>query len=184
MNNYLTMDYHMTFLEEAYTIQMDDFVKEKQNVFLEEINLENEKDSPYNVFVDTSFYNHIVSIHFVIYIYTGGAHDIRFDKVYYYDLEKNKEVNILDIVDLNENFLDLLSCEAYQYLKKEKYGLIYDDEYLLKDGLSPIKENFEYLVFENNSLKVVFPPYQVGPWSSGEINFSIPYQKIANYLKV
>lgn len=184
MNNYLVMDYHMTFLEEAGTVQMDDFVKEKQNEFLGEIKAENEKGSTYNVFVDTSFYNHIVSVHFVIYTYTGGAHDIRFDKVYYYDLEKNKEIHISDIVNLSENFLSLLSHESYQYLKAEKSELIYDDDYLLKDGIRPIKENFGYLIFESDSLKVVFPPYQVGPWSSGEINALISYQVIEDYLKV
>ena len=150
----------------------------------QEIKTENEKGSTYNVLVEPTFYHHIVSVHFVIYAYTGGAHDIRFDKVYYYDLEKNKEISIMDIVNFNDDFLDLLSYEAYQYLKKEKLDLVYDDEYLLKDGLSPTKENFDYLVFENNSLKIIFPPYQVGPWSSGEINALIPYQMIEDYLKV
>lgn len=184
MNNYLTMDYHITYIEEVNTIQLDDFIKAKQNEFLGEIKAENEKGSTYNVLVEPTFYHHIVSVHFVIYAYTGGAHDIRFDKVYYYDLEKNKEISIMDIVNFNDDFLDLLSYEAYQYLKKEKLDLVYDDEYLLKDGLSPTKKNFDYLVFENNSLKIIFPPYQVGPWSSGEINALIPYQMIEDYLKV
>lgn len=184
MNNYLIMDYHMSYLEEASSVQMDAFIKEKQDEFLEEIKENNEKGSTYNMMVDTSFYKHIASIHFTLYMYSGGAHDIRFDKVYYYDLNQNKEIDVSKIFDFNEEFLGLLSNESYHYLKKEKLELIFEDDYLLKDGLSPLKENFKYLILENDSLKVLFPPYQVGPWSSGEIIASIPYQVIADYLKV
>ena len=110
MNNYLTMDYHMTYIEEVSTIQLDDFIKAKQNEFLGEIKSENEKGSTYNVLVEPTFYHHIVSVHFVIYAYTGGAHDIRFDKVYYYDLEKNKEISIMDIVNFNDDFTAGFCC--------------------------------------------------------------------------
>ena len=184
MNNYLIMDYHMTYLEEASFICLDAFIKEKQNKFLEEIKANNEKGSTYNIMVSMSFYKHIASIHFTLYMYSGGAHDIRFDKVYYYDLNQNKEMDGSKIFVLNEEFLEILSKEAYQYLKKEKPELIYADDYLLKDGLRPTKENFGYLILENDSLKVIFPPYQVGPWSSGEIIASISYQVIADYLKI
>ena len=39
-------------------------------------------------------------------------------------------------------------------------------------------------MFEEENLKIIFPPYQVGPWSSGEIDVLIPYFKIEKYLKI
>ena len=55
---------------------------------------------------------------------------------------------------------------------------------MVRDGLKPIKENFQYLVFDEDSLKIVFPPYQVGPWSSKKIIVAIPYLELASYLKI
>ena len=184
MNNYLTMDYHMTYIEEVNTIQLDDFIKAKQNEFLGEIKTENEKGSTYNVLVEPTFYHHIVSVHFVIYAYTGGAHDIRFDKVYYYDLEMGKEVVLEDLLTLNSSFYVEIQKYALEQLLSEKTDVIYEDENLILEGLQADKSHFKYFMFLKDGIQILFPPYQVGPWSSGEISVSIPYQSIAKYLKI
>ncbi len=182
MNNDVFM--YQEFYIEQVSLEVEDFIREKQNVFIEEINLETEKGSTYHIFYDTSKYQDILSIHFVLSVYSGGAHDIRFDRVYYYDLNCHEEIFLDDILMYDESFLEELSVLAKDILLKEKNDVIFDDEVILDEGLMPTATNFQYLMFEEQNLKVIFPPYQVGPWSSGAIDILIPYSKIVKYLKV
>ena len=179
MNNYFIMNYQD---EIVFDYGIDDFVKEKQQEFLEEF--DGDKNSSFYTLLDFSTYHDIVSMHYTYYVYQGGAHDIRMDRIYYWSLQKKSEVFLADLVTLNEEFLRKLSDFSYDYLNTYKKELIYDDDYMVRDGLKPIKENFQYLVFDEDSLKIVFPPYQVGPWSSKEIIVAIPYLELASYLKI
>ncbi len=184
MNNYIDITYQEMYLEDVYQIYLEEFIREKQAVFLEEIRGESAKGSTYRMDVDTSYYHGIASIHLILYVYSGGAHDIRFDRIYYYDLEMGKEVALEDLLTLNSNFYVEIQKYALEELKKEKEDLIYEDEKLFLDGLQPDSLHFRYFMFNEDKLQLLFPPYQVGPWSSGEINVFIPYQNIAKYLKV
>ena len=165
MNNDVFM--YQEFYIEQVSLEVEDFIREKQNVFIEEIKLETEKGSTYHIFYDTSKYQ-----------------DIRFDRVYYYDLNCHEEIFLDDILMYNESFLEELSVLAKDILLKEKNDVIFDDEVILDEGLMPTATNFQYLMFEEQNLKVIFPPYQVGPWSSGAIDVLIPYSKIVKYLKI
>ena len=183
MNNYLAMDYQFVYLED-YQDSLDQFIEEEQNKFIGEIQLENEKGSTYRVSCDIYFYHDLVSIHFVLYTYQGGAHDIRYDKVVYYGLDDHKKKTLDDIIVNKQEFLEKISILAKEELLNEKKELIYEDDYMLQDGLNPTDQNYQYLVFGEDSLKIIFPPYQVGPWSSGEIHAIIPYLDIASFLKL
>ena len=184
MNNYIDITYQEMVLEDVYQIYLEEFIREKQAVFLEEIRGESAKGSTYRMDVDTSYYHGIASIRLIMYVYSGGAHDIRFDRIYYYDLEMGKEVALEDLLTLNSNFYVEIQKYALEKLKKEKENLIYEDEKLFLDGLQPDSLHFQYFMFNEDKLQLLFPPYQVGPWSSGEISVSIPYQSIAKYLKI
>ena len=96
----------------------------------------------------------------------------------------HEEIFLDDILMYNESFLEELSVLAKDILLKEKNDVIFDDEVILDEGLMPTATNFQYLMFEEQNLKVIFPPYQVGPWSSGAIDVLIPYSKIVKYLKI
>lgn len=166
------------------SLEVNDFIFEKQNRFLEEIQLEVEKGSTYHTFYDTSMYQDIISVHLVLFVYSGGAHDIRFDRVYYYDIKNHKEILLKDILEYNESLLNELSTLSKEFLLEKKQDVIFDEEDILEEGLEATFNRFQYLMFEEENLKIIFPPYQVGPWSSGEIDVLIPYFKIEKYLKI
>lgn len=174
------MEIQESYFEEAVSVPLETFIKEKENVFLEKVKGESDKDSTYNIFYDVAIYQDIASIHFILYVYSGGAHDIRFDQVVYYDLNALKEVFFSDLVQDNQEFYQFVRSFSKEKLLNESKDLIYDDMFLFEDGL----EKIPYFVFESNHFQVIFPPYQVGPWSSGEIHVEIPYSLIASYLKI
>ena len=51
MNNDVFM--YQEFYIEQVSLEVEDFIREKQNVFIEEIKLETEKGSTYHIFYDT-----------------------------------------------------------------------------------------------------------------------------------
>ena len=184
MNNYANIFYQEMDIGEVYSLDLDEVIKEKQNELLEEIKGENAKESTYNISYKLNFYHDIVTIYFTVYVYSGGAHDIRYDKTYYYDLNHGKSLKLADLITNENEFFKKISILSKEILENEKKDLIYKDTYLVEDGLKPTKEKFLNIIFEADSLKIIFPPYQVGPWSSGEITVKIPYQDIAQYLKI
>ena len=184
MNNYIYTEYMEMNYEEIYSIYLDEFIQKKEKLFLQEIKDESSKGSTYRLNYDISYYHDIASIHFVIYVYSGGAHDIRFDRVYYYDLASLKELYLSDVIENEELFLEELKDLAKEELLKEHKNDIYEDQELLDIGLEGTKENYCNLFFTKDGLHILFPPYQVGPWKSGEIIVNIPFEKIAKYLKI
>lgn len=174
------MYYQLIYVEQD--IDLEDFILEKKMQTLEEIKEENGKESTYHSSYEVFIYQNIISLHITFYVYSGGAHDIRYDQVFYYDLEHKREIFVEDLLKLNEDFLQTISKLAEEQLKEMKKEMIYDDAFLLEEGIKPVKENYRYLMFEEDQLQIIFPPYQVGPWSSGAITVQIPYFKIAKYL--
>ena len=184
MNNYIYAEYLEMAWEEVYSVYLDDFIKLKENKFLEEIKNDSIKGSTYRISYDVTYYHDLASVHFVLYLYSGGAHDIRFDRVYYYDLNLLKELTLSDIIEEPDHFLEDIKGIAKEELLTNHSNDIYEDENLLESGLEATLENYRYLLFDRDGLHVLFPPYQVGPWSSGEIMVVIPYERIAKYLKI
>ncbi len=121
----------------------------------------------------------IYSIHFKILRFVGGAHYERDDMIFYYDRKNNKELFIDDLVSNKVLFYNTLKEECKKYLldNKEVLGTYYDNEMIL-EGL----ENIEFVTFGDDYVWVIFPPYSVGPWSSGEILVPIKYEVINRYL--
>ena len=95
-----------------------------------------------------------------------------------------KEVALEDLLTLNSSFYVEIQKYALEQLLSEKTDVIYEDENLILEGLQADKSHFKYFMFLKDGIQILFPPYQVGPWSSGEISVSIPYQSIAKYLKI
>ena len=75
---------YQVHIEES--IMLDMFIIEKKNEFLSSIEPTVAKKSTYDLSYDIKFYKNIASLHYILYVDSGGAHSIRYDKVFYYDL--------------------------------------------------------------------------------------------------
>lgn len=182
MNNYINMEFYDTICIEK-SVLLDKFAVDKKNEFLSNVEQEIAKKSIYNLSYNIYFYKNIASLHYVLYVDSGGAHSIRYDKIFYYDLVNNKELFLEDLIANQESFFNKLSTLSKSLLK-EKQKLLYDEIKMIENGLSPTIENFHLLIFDVDNIQIIFPPYQVGPWSSGAINIKIPYLNVGKYLKI
>lgn len=160
---------------------INNYISEKEQEFWDIVKDYKLKNYSFNINYDKYNYKNIETVHFIIYQYVGGAHDERFDEIFYYDKQNKKQLMISDLLIINDSFYEKLSLLAREKLTSQK-DLLFQGE-MLEDGLKGVPTNYKYLIFTDEGLKIVFPPYQIGPWSSGEIDVIIPYQSISEYLK-
>ena len=161
------------------------YINNKKNEFessIEELEYTPENKYDFKTTYEVNEDSNTLGVHLTIYEYTGGAHYIREDKSFYYDKNENKEVDITNF--LEENSLDRLGSIAYYYIMKysEDNNLEFDKEWV-KIGLENNISNFEHFRFIDKGLELIFPPYQVAYYASGEVKIVIPYEELNGIVK-
>jgi len=182
VNVEIKIDYPM-YENKNFNKKIKNYIKEQEQEFKKTIeNYQDEKDYDFFVNYTKEIMNNRETLHLTIFAYTGGAHHERIDNIFYYDRKNQKELQLSDILDNSKEFYETISTIARKKLKENKKELIFSGDFL-EEGLEPKSENFKLLIFTKEGLKIIFPPYQVGPWSSGAIEIVIPYDEISQYLK-
>ena len=69
--------------------------------------------------------------------------------------------------------------ELMQYSAKEGY---INTDNLIQSGAAPDMNNFNNWVIKNDSLKIIFKPYQVGPYVMGIQTVSIPLSDMTEMI--
>lgn len=161
------------------------FVKNKRKQFIDIVdNSGRVESSKYNLIinVNNNEFNNVASIHAISFAYTGGAHYVREDESYVYDLRNNKYINFSDIL-VNNDFskIEPIILESLYNFAKEK-EIILNEEWV-RSGISPSNNNYKYFYFSESGLNILFLPYQVASWADGEITITIPYEKLEGILK-
>ncbi|MCR5563651.1 MAG: DUF3298 and DUF4163 domain-containing protein [Desulfovibrio sp.] len=119
----------------------------------------------------------VVSVVFYLYTYTGGAHGNRECVCFNLDLQNGRELQLGDLFDNPRSALDLLSDWSRTALKKQ---LAEDaDETMIRAGTEPDAENFDCLVLQEGGVRILFPVYQVAPWSVGEQRVFMPVSALS-----
>lgn len=180
----ITINYPV-YKDEQFNKKIKDFIKTQKNSFIEKVmelknkRISHNKTYNLNIKYDVEDNKEIYSIHFIISYYLGGSKYKREDAVFYYDYKNNKELTWNDLFKDEEKTLNVLSK-----LSKEKLNKLDIRLYSQFDkGIKPIKENFSNILFLEKGIKVIFPPYQVAPWSTGEVDIAISYNELDKTLK-
>lgn len=158
--------------EETYNDIISKFEKNVQDLKL----LEDNRKFSLNVNFTEYTYNNYISFLITYSCDYGGAHpDIDVVTVNYN--KKDKEfVDINKLIEKNKEILSVFSNISYESLKdkiEEK-----EDSNMLKQGTSPIKNNFTKFVFSKDGIILFFPNYSIAPYYLGNFEIKIPYSKI------
>lgn len=135
-----------------------------------------------NIQYEITSTDRLYSIHFITYKYLEGAHYERTDSIYYYDYIDNDLINWDNLFKNKKEALEELSILSTAGLKQKYKEYIYSDKTMFEEGVSPIKKNYKYIMFSDNHIEIFFPPYQVAPWSSGDLSLKIGYGDINDIL--
>lgn len=120
-----------------------------------------------------------ISIELNHYQFTGGAHGNYFALGYNIRTSDGKNLTLKDIItsdsfDILTDECEQAILESYQTNTLIEAGL-FEDEIVLEDD--------QDFYITPTSLVIQFDPYEIGPYSMGEIIAEIPFKKIKDILK-
>lgn len=185
--------------EKNYTLKIDypkidnkeidekvaNYIKEKKEEFLkitEELKEETSIKTDLSITYTLKELFDYQALHISVYSYTGGAHYNKEEKSYYYNPKTGEEVNIEEFLE-DDKLQDLSNLAYYYTIKHYKdENKEYNEEWI-KEGTSQDVSNFSYFDITEDGLKILFPTYQVGPYSDGEIEITIPEEDLEGIIK-
>ena len=118
-------------------------------------------------------------LEFVDYFYTGGAHGLSQQTYITLDLQKNKIVSLNELFDDEVDYSTQLKQLITEQIKKqtdhEKY--FFDDFY---DRIV-IRENQNFYVTADGDLVLIFNVYEIAPYSTGVVHFTLKKDELKGY---
>lgn len=178
---------------------------EHYNSFLSMVEVPGEADCEYDHFGDGADYyypsdeewqisgttllsGHYLAINMSGYNYAGGAHGMPYEDQYLFDLNTGDYIEFSDLYEGTEDELKEVVAEATKLnceeiiANGEYYGYtpyysddpdeVYDEAYEL---VSLDSVSFE---FTEEGVRVVYAPYDMGPFASGFIYVTVPYEDL------
>ena len=113
----------------------------------------------------------IISISITSYTNTGGAHGNTVITFLNFDAQTGNRIHTTDLIKNLEGFKTL----AASYFKKA----ITEEDLLFKPNSFQLPENMGYV---EEGIHLLYNTYEVAPYSTGIIEFTIPFEKAAPFL--
>ena len=156
---------------------LNGYISNFKKSVLEGNDLPNQYFSLYILYTKYEFEDYLSYV-FRVSTFLGGAHPDNTIFTINYDKKNDEFIDINDLIKKNNKILQIMSIESRENFFKNplfKDKLVYD---MMLEGTSNSKDNFKNFVFSKDGLIIFFPQYQVAPYSYGEFNVTIPYDKI------
>ncbi|MBU0750426.1 RsiV family protein [Patescibacteria group bacterium] len=115
-----------------------------------------------------------VSYEYSIYADTMGAHPNLYFRTFTFNLNTGDLMTLKDLFPNDPGYLETVSGLSRDSLR-EQLGEYANTEYL-EDGTTPMEVNFQNFVVDGDTLVIIFPPYQVGPYALGVQRVEIPLE--------
>lgn len=118
------------------------------------------------------------------YVYMGGAHGLETRNYYNYSLRTGKLISENDLYTGNyiQNLSDLIKKriveQSHESGNQEPILSLEDTDY----WTDSIKPNGNFYITDE-SINYVFNPYEIAPYSMGETEVVLPFDRIRSYLK-
>ncbi|MBI3571919.1 DUF3298 domain-containing protein [Candidatus Kaiserbacteria bacterium] len=124
---------------------------------------------------------HTLSYLFTTYADTLGAHPNTFFTTLTFDTASGALLALSDLFESGSDYLGTFSKLARQMLPAVIGPGASTD--FIDPGTTPDEKNFQNFFFDNKDFVLLFPPYQVAPYSDGPQTLRIPASELKNILK-
>lgn len=114
----------------------------------------------------------VLSIHFEGYGFTGGAHPYHFLPTSNFGIRSGKP-SVLTIDDVTTNRKDVSKIVLTKVSRKPGADWVTDGELKVLS-----KEQWRMFVITRRGLHFLFPPYEMGPYSSGSFEVDLPWNQV------
>ena len=114
--------------------------------------------------------------------YTGGAHNIQETIFLTYDLQKKKllDINALFKTEFQADFKNHIIEHLKSQFDNNQNKTLAEMGFIVSEEDFPIKGNF-YVT--ESALHIHYNPYEIGPYSTGDIHLKIPLKDIQKWLR-
>jgi hypothetical protein len=124
--------------------------------------------------------SHTISYVFNIYEDTLGAHPNTYFHTFTFDMQSGKSLNLADVFVSGSDYLNQLSTLSRAALTKQQGSNA--DSSMITNGTTSTTENFQNFVIDGKDFVIIFPPYQVAPYSLGTQTVRIPLADLKSEL--
>lgn len=147
------------------------------------------RDAKYAMGIEYTLYESPKTVTYVYIIYqdTLGAHPNTYYRTFTFDRETGENIHLDELFAAGTPYLERLSERARADLPRIM-ARIADispeevDRANIESGTVPIADAFQNFAIEGSTLRLIFPPYQVGPYAYGSIEVPIPLSDLADIL--
>ena len=129
----------------------------------------------------------LISVNFVEYVFTGGAHPNSGNFTLTYDLKNGRELKLPDLFKPGSRYLTTIANYALRDLKERKdpdtgesLGFAQD---IFEDGAKPTADNYRNWNVTRKGLLITFPPYQVSAYAFGPQTVIVPYSELKDIVR-
>ena len=119
-----------------------------------------------------------ISFLLTVYQYeTGGPHGSTTLIPITYSKKNKKMLSLKEAIKpVRKDWLSALSAEARRLLNAQRdNGTLLSDSEWIERGTEAKEQNFSVFKLEKDAIRIIFPQYQVAPYSSGMPEIVIPY---------
>ncbi len=180
-DNYIIKAYYPVTQYQNLNDEILAVVNKNIDEFKNEIsNFEKSDNLKYSLQINFNSYEYLDYISFVfnIFVDTKGAHPNTYISSVNYNTLTKKVLHITDFVDMNKDFLTILSTYSYDTLKDNEKIISSNVNDMLKEGTQPKVENFDAFALDKTGFIVFFENYSVAPYVAGEFIVTIPYEQL------
>jgi hypothetical protein len=174
VRNHLVLDSGKSSLEEMGTEFISAYDKFYDEVEYKRPWYQEKKDS---VKIETGSYIGF-STHFESYM--GGAHGNYYILFNNYDIKKNKEISLNDVINKSK-FTELTDICEKIFRKQEGISETHSltDGYFFDQGVFSLPDNF---ILQNDGILFLYNIYEIKPYVAGDTRLLVPYSSIQNLL--
>lgn len=182
------IDYPLDLADEFPVVEeaVDRFLAEERAAFLAPIvdpEFVNYSPGPLTLdiqYQSVGFSEDVLSLQFVVYTYSGGAHGMTYFRSFTFHLPKGIELALSDLFLPDASYLEVIAPMAQAALT-EQLGDMADAEWIAQ-GAGPLPENYQDWVLTPDALVITFEQYQVAAYAAGPQIVTIPLADIADIL--
>lgn len=178
-NNYKMEINYPVFNNKKVNNEISSTINNEKEKFLKTIDEDANYENELNVNYSYSVKDKVYSVHLRTYSYTGEESNYyRSDKIIYFDQEKNKELNLDDLI-IDDKFYNVVKNECINFLNKQDNFELYDKEQF--NEVIENKDSYTLIIFSEYKIYVIFTPHTISPYD-GEISVAIDYDSLKKYL--
>lgn len=121
-----------------------------------------------------------LSLSFVVYTFTGGAHGMTYFETFTFDLANGVELSLDDLFVPDAAYLEVIAPLAQAALA-EQLGEMADADWIA-EGTAPVPENYQNWMLTPGALVFTFEQYQVAAYAAGPQTVTIPLSDVQDIL--